>query len=764
MPLLAGARLGPYEIVTLLGAGGMGEVYRAHDPRLARDVAIKILPAGFDADPERLRRFEQEARTVAALSHANIVTIHSVEEANGVRFITMELVEGQPLSSLIPPGGLSLDRLVDVAIPLADALAAAHAKGITHRDLKPANIMVGADRRVTVLDFGLAKLHESSPAAAGATSLPTADNMTHDGRIVGTVAYMSPEQAEGKPVDHRSDLFSLGVILYEMATGGRPFTGDTSVSITSSILRDTPPSITDLKAALPRELGRIIRRALTKDAERRYQTAKDLRNELEDLKREHEARPSAPDVAPRPVERVASIAVLPFTDMSAAKDQDWFCDGIAEEILNALTPLKGLRVAARTSAFSFKGKGEDLRTIGEKLNVTTVLEGGVRRAGDHVRITVQLSDVQNGFQLWSERFDRELKDIFDLQDEIAKAIAERLRVTFAGGKDNRLVERATTNVEAYQLYLKGRQLALRRGTSLPPALELFRKAVELDPGSALAWAGIADAFTGMAIAGSIRGSESKPNALAAATQSIELDPASAGGHAALACATLMHENNRTMAKQEFERALELNPNDVVGRCWYALLYLQWACGKLEQGISEARRALDSDPLSAYASFTLGACLCTAGRLDEAIETLCRAVQHDPESFVARWMLGVSLGTAGRFEEAVNALETAGGLSRRASSALASQATVFGYWGKPSEAIALHRELLDRASRSFVPLTYLVLTAEASGLHEEAMAFARRAWDEREPTFLLHARHFPEYRSLHSDPRFAAIMREMNEPV
>jgi len=762
MALSAGTRLGAYEIVALLGAGGMGEVYRAHDPRLDRDVAIKVLPAAFGADPERLRRFEQEARAVAALSHANIVTIHSVEEADGIRFITMELVEGQPLSNLIQPDGLPPNRLVALAIPLADALAAAHAKGITHRDLKPANIMVGPDCRVTVLDFGLAKLQVSAPSAGAATAMPTAD-MTREGRIVGTVAYMSPEQAEGKPIDHRSDLFSLGVILYEMATGRRPFTGETSLSIMSSILKDTPPSITDLKGTLPRELGRIIRRALTKDAERRYQTAKDLRNELEDLKREIESRPVEPVIATRPSERGASIAVMPFTDMSAAKDQDWFCDGIAEEILNALTPLKGLRVAARTSAFSFRGKGDDLRTIGEKLSVTTVLEGSVRRAGDRVRITVQLSDVQNGFQVWSERFDRELKDIFDLQDEIAKAIAERLRVTFAGEKD-RLVERATANVEAYQLYLKGRQLALRRGTSLPPALELFRRAVELDPDYALAWAGIADAFTGMAIAGSVRGSESKANAIAAATRSIGLDPTSAAGHAALACATLMHENDRATAKQEFERGLELNPDDVVGRCWYALLYLQWACGKLEQGISEARVALDKDPLSAYVAFTLGACLCTAGRTDDAIETLRRGVQLDPESFVARWMLGVSLGTAGRFEEAVSTLETALGLSRRASSALASLATVFGHWGKPSEASALHSELLDRASRSFVPLTYLVLSAEASGQRKEAVAFARRAWDEHEPTFLLHARHFPEYRSLRSDPRFAAIVREMNEPV
>jgi serine/threonine protein kinase/tetratricopeptide (TPR) repeat protein len=762
MRLSAGEHLGPYEIVAPLGAGGMGEVYRAHDPRLGREVAIKVLPAVFAADRERLRRFEQEARAAAALNHTSIVTIHSVEETNGIRFITMELVEGQPLSDLIPPGGLPLDRLLEVAIPLADALAAAHAKGITHRDLKPANIMVGADRRVTVLDFGLAKLREASPAAGGATALPTAD-MTGEGRIVGTVAYMSPEQAEGKPIDHRSDLFSLGVILYEMATGRRPFTGETSVSIISSILKDTPPSITDLKATLPRELGRIIRRALAKDTERRYQTPKDMRNELEDLKREIESAPVAPGIAPQPAERVASIAVLPFTDMSAAKDQDWFCDGIAEEILNALTPLEGLRVAARTSAFSFKGKGTDLRAIGEKLNVTTVLEGSVRRAGDRVRITVQLSDVHNGFQLWSERFDRELKDIFDVQDEIARAIAERLRVTLAGGKDDRLVERATTNVEAYQLYLKGRQLALRRGTSLPPALDLFRKAVELDSGYALAWAGIADAFTGMAIAGSVPGSESKPHAIAAATRSIALDPTSAAGHAALACATLLHENNRAVAKQEFERALELSPSDVVSRCWYALLYLEWARGEYEQGIAEARRALDIDPLSAYASFSLGGCLYTAGRLDEAIDTLRRGVQLDPESFVVRWLLGVALGTAERFEEAVSTLEAALGRSRRASSALASLATVFAHWGKPSEAIALHRELMDRAPRAFVPLTYLVLSAEAAGQHEEAMAFARRAWDDREPTFLLHARHFPEYRTLRADPRFAAILREMNEP-
>jgi TolB-like protein len=291
--------------------------------------------------------------------------------------------------------------------------------------------------------------------------------------------------------------------------------------------------------------------------------------------------------------------VLAFADMSPAKDQDWFCDGIAEEILNALAPLEGLRVAARTSAFSFKGKGDDLRTIGEKLSVTTVLEGSVRRAGDRVRITVQLSDAASGFQLWSERYDRELKDIFDVQDEIAKAIAERLRVTLAGGKDDRLVERATTNLEAYQLYLKGRALVDRRGATVPPGLALLRTAVELDPGYSLAWAGVADALTVLAYSGAARGAESKSQTIAAARRSIELNPRSAVGHTALACATLMYENNRALAKQAFERALALNPGYGMGRCWYANFFLNWACGDFEHGIAEARRALESDPLSAY---------------------------------------------------------------------------------------------------------------------------------------------------------------------
>jgi len=760
-----GTQLGTYAVLSKLGEGGMGEVFRARDTKLNRDVALKILPAAFARDTDRLARFRREARAVAALNHPNIVTIFSIEEHDGVPFMTMELIEGCTLDQAIPQDGLALARFFDIAIALADALSAAHRKQIIHRDLKPANVMVTEDGHVKVLDFGLARAVDADGSRAKDDVTDLA--ITKAGVIVGTMPYMSPEQIAAQPVDHRTDLFSLGIILYELATGERPFRGNSAASLMACILRDRPAPVRDRRSDVPADVCQLIDTCLEKEPRDRIQTAPEILDELKACRRaweskaERSSRPAARESITGPAERGTSIAVLAFSDMSAAKDQDWFCDGVAEEILNALTPLKGLRVAARTSAFSFKGKGEDLRTIGEKLNVTTVLEGSVRRAGDRVRITVQLSDVADGFQRWSERYDREVKDIFDMQDEIARAVAERLRVTLAAG--DRLVEQATSNIEAYELYLKGRALVDRRGASVPAGLDLLEKAVRLDAGYSLAWAAIADALTVLAYSGAARGSEAKPRAMAAARRSIELDPASAAGHTALACATLLFENDRAAAKQEFERALELSPNYGMGRCWYALFYCQWARGDFEQGIAEARRALDSDPLSSYVTMNLANCLLTAGRLDEAIETGRRAIQLDHESFVARWALGIALGMSGRFEDAVATLEAAARMSGRHGLALVALASVFGQWGKRSEAVALHRELMDRASREYVSASHLALTAEAAGDHEEAMAFVRRAWDEREPAFILWGRHFPPYRALHSDPRFAAILREMDSP-
>jgi serine/threonine-protein kinase len=743
----------------------MGTVYRARDDKLTRDIAIKVLGDAMTDDPKALTRFAREARAVAALNHPHVVTIFSTEEADGMPFITMELIEGRTLDQLIHPGGLDLTQFFDIAIALADALASAHAKHITHRDLKGTNVMVSDDGRVKVLDFGLAR--HAEPERVSADDLETRSAVTRQGTIVGTLPYMSPEQIEGRPLDPRTDIFSFGILLYEMAAGQRPFRGDSSPALLSSILKDHPTPVVQLRDDIPFGVSRLIARCLEKSPRDRIQSATEILAELRGYRAAWESGAMSEARAhPHSTEpgRVASIAVLAFKDMSALKDQDWFCDGIAEEILNALTPLDGLRVAARTSAFSFKGRNDDLQTIGRQLNVATVLEGSVRRAGDRVRITVQLSDVRDGYQLWSERYDRELKDIFDVQDEIAKSIVDRLRVTFTGDRNARLLAKPTPNVEAYQLYLRGRALLDRRGANVPAGLELLKQAVELDPGYSLAWAGIADGFTVLSYAGAAAASETKAPAMTAALRSIELDPTSAQGHTALACATLVFENNRARAAEEFERAITLNPQYSLGRVWYALFDCVWARGDFERGIAEARRALNSDPLSAYVMTNLGICLLTAGRLEEAVDVCHRAVQQDSGSFVAQWAFGISLGQAGRFDEAISLLESAAVMSNRHTLALTALAGVFGPAGRPMDARKLHRELLDRAPRQYASPSHLTLTAEAAGDRSAALAFARRAWDDRDPNFILWARHFPQYRALRSDPVFAAILREMDQPV
>ncbi len=406
MALAAGAHLGSYEIVAPLGDGGMGEVYEAIDPTLDRHIAVKVLAERLAHDADALRRFQREVRAVAALNHPNIVTIHTVEEADGVHFLTMELVDGKSLDQLVVDEPMPLGRFFDVAIALADALAAAHARGITHRDLKPANVMVTADGRVKVLDFGLAKVGGTATDLV-ATVTQGAVLLTADGVVVGTFPYMSPEQVETKPVDHRSDTFSLGIIMFELLTGRRPFGGDSAPALMSAILRDVPPSVSSVRAEPPDSVATPIRRCVEKAPASRYQTAAQLQRDLRSVQVRHIS-----DASPGPVaaETEKSIAVLPFTNMSAAPENEFSSDGIAEEIINALSQIDDLHVAARTSAFSFKGKNVDLSEVGEKLNVATVLEGSVRKAGNRLQITTQLVNVADGYQFWSERYDRELDD------------------------------------------------------------------------------------------------------------------------------------------------------------------------------------------------------------------------------------------------------------------------------------------------------------------------------------------------------------------
>jgi len=480
---MIGKSLGHYDILEKIGAGGMGAVYRAHDRKLNRDVALKVLPAELAEDPDRRKRFQREAQTVASLKHPNIVTIFSVEEIDDVAFITMELVEGSPLSSIIPAEGLPLDRFFDLASPLADAVAGAQAKGITHRDLKPTNIMVDQAGRVEVLDFGLAKLVKPEPTLNGTVLLPQ-DTETQEGHILGTAAYMSPEQAEGKPIDHRSDIFSLGIIFYEMATGRRPFQGDTNMSTLSSILRDSPPSITELKHALPRHLGRIIKRCLAKDRERRYQTASDVCHELEALKEEldsGEMEAVSPPVAPATSSQ-KSLVVTYFENLGGSEEDEYFRDGITEDIIVELSKIKGLHVFPRSAVLAYRDKPATVPQVSKDLGATHVLGGTFRRAGNRLRITAQLVEASTGHSTWAERFDRQMEDVFAIQDEIAKSIAHTMEVVLTE-KELEAIEKApTANVQAYDYYLRARQFFYQfRRKGVDAARKLFARAYELDP-------------------------------------------------------------------------------------------------------------------------------------------------------------------------------------------------------------------------------------------------------------------------------------------
>jgi len=651
---MIGQTLSKYTITGMLGEGGMGVVYRAEDSELGREVALKLLPAEMADNPKRLERFRREAKAVAAINHPNIVTIHSIESTETTHFLTMELVEGESLDHIIPPGGMPLAKVFDIAIPLADALSSAHEQGIVHRDLKPANVMVTGENRVKVLDFGLAKLVEDPDAETGdhgMTALPTqATELTAEGMVMGTAPYMSPEQVEGRAMDHRTDIFSLGIVLYEMATGKRPFSGDTSAALVSSILRDSPPTVTEINELLPRHLARIIQHCLEKDPEARYQSAKDVRNELKSLRREvdsgtvttgsgavhiSEPRPAgrrryglwaaagfaaiailaigwwlgrgadrAPasgdgradgfgaDVAAAAWSDLPSVAVLPFSNLSADPDNEYFTDGLTEELISDLAKVEGLRIPARTSVYALKGTNLDIQEIGRRLGVDNILEGSVRKAGDQLRISAQLIKVSDGFNLWSETYDRELSDVFLIQDEIAGNIVEALQLTLSPVEQQALRSERTTDFKAYEYYLRGRGHYRRRTRAdFDSAREMFSNAIEIDSGYALAWAGLADTYTEF-----WRNYESTEENLVqaeeASREAVKLDPNLAEAHASRGFA-LGQRQLYDEAAEAFRRAMELNPR--LFEAYYYYGTVAFAAGRLETAAEMFERATEVAP-------------------------------------------------------------------------------------------------------------------------------------------------------------------------
>ena len=609
---MIGRTLSHYRITAAIGVGGMGEVYRATDTRLGREVALKVLPADMAASPERLERFRREAKALAALDHPGMVTVHSVEEADGVHFLTMQLVEGESLDRVIPEGGLPPERIMTMGTALADALAAAHGKGIVHRDLKPANVMLTKDGRVKVLDLGLAKVAGLGSGAQVDSELST-EMRTREGVVMGTVPYMSPEQVSGRPVDHRTDIFSLGVVLYEMASGRRPFAGGSTVELGSAILRDTPPALTTLRSGLPEELTRIVTRCLEKDPVARFQSMRDVHGALLALSAGRSGLQPASGHAPgprshafiaggvaillgvagylvarsgvmRPASRgreatsesrvIRSIAVLPLDNYSGDPSQEYFAEGMTDELTADLASISQLRVISRGSAMQFKGAHRPpTPEIARALDVDAVVEGSVLRAGDKVRITAQLIDARADRHLWAKSFERNSRDVLALQAELASTIAREIHVQLTPAEQSRLASAPSVNPEAYDAYLKGRYFFNRPSDeNLQKAIARFEEAIALNPSFAPALSGLSDAYLWAGYnEGFLTASEARPKARAAAETAIQLDDKSAEAHTSLAVFKLFYEYDWAGCESEFRRAFALNPN-------YAFAHDQFGLG------------------------------------------------------------------------------------------------------------------------------------------------------------------------------------------
>ncbi len=660
---LIGKTLGHYKVLESLGEGGMGEVFRARDQTLGREIAIKLLSGEIASNPALRERFRREARTLAALNHPNIVMVFSVEEVDGLNFMTMELVDGSTISRDLPENGYELERILHVAIPIVDALAEAHQRGVVHRDLKPGNIVVDADGRVKVLDFGLATYREGDDEDPD--SEDTTAGLTSDGLVVGTVPYMSPEQVEGKALDRRSDIFSFGTLLFELATGRRPFSADSKFGTMLAISKDKPPPIATWRPDLPRRLEVIIHRCLQKRPSRRYQHACEVKRDLETLREILDSETTETETATahlpaRPEDAgpvsSTSVAVLPFDSLSAESDDQYFGDGLAEELINVLSRIEGLDVPARTSSFRFRGGDRDIRQIGRQLGVSTVLEGSVRRSGDRVRISAQLISVADGYHLWSSTYDRDLDDIFAIQDEVARAIAEELKVEIHRDMDAGPIRRYTDNRLAYETYLKGRYFWLRRDQhGMQKAHELFEQALTIDPDYALARVGLADVYWTLAVYVLAPPRTLHARARDEATRALELDESLAEAHVSLAALDMIQANWES-AERGYRHAIELRPNYAYAHAYYAvLLSMQLRVAEMEEQLRIATRA---EPLSQYIFGLAASAHYMAQRYEEAAAYATTALELDPGSTIGLWCLGLSRSALGQHAEAIEVLQLA----------------------------------------------------------------------------------------------------------
>jgi len=776
---MIGRQLGRYQIISLLGAGGMGEVYRARDTQLNREVAIKVLPAHLTQDAAALARFKREAQAVAALSHPNILAIHDFGTEQEIHYAVTELLDGETLRCRLAQGALLWREAIEIGAAVADGLAATHAKGIIHRDLKPENIFLTSDGRVKILDFGLAR---KKPLATptNVSSALTASNVTEPGMVLGTVGYMSPEQVRGEEVDERSDIFSFGCVLYEMVSGRRAFARQTAAETMAAILRDEPPKLIKASQGVPSELERIINRCLKKKAEERYRSPRDLAIDLQALlsgaaiiasttaRSSERMRPvvwlaaalvlllaglllyqtmQRGQPANQPID---SIAVLPLVNASGDANTEYLSDGLTEDLINSLSHVTQLRVIARTTVFSYKNSKVDPLKIGRDLKVRAVLTGQVILRGETLSIQADLLDVGSGAQLWGKKFNKQLTDIFAVQEEIAQRITDGLRLKLPGAEEQQLTKRYTENVEAYQLYLKGRRETFKfNPEGMEKGLKYYQQAIQLDPDYALAHAGLAEYHMIYYYPAQGSGARAKE----AARKALALDESLALAHSALGLVHEVYDWEWAQAEREYQQAIALSPGSASVHDWYGWYLAK--IGRLEEAMAELKQAERLDPLSAHIYTNLGRTFYFGQRYDQAIEQFLKALDLDPNFWLARLHLGLSYELQARYDKSLAELQKTIGQAAFGPGSRAWFAHGLAVAGRESEA----RKLLAQLQPS--EQTTWPMAAIYTGLGEKDQAFAwlDKAAGERFAV-LCSVKVDPVFDSLHSDPRFAALLRRM----
>jgi len=760
--LAPGNRLGPYEILAPLGAGGMGEVFKARDTRLGRDVAVKVLPQAFASDPERLRRFELEARSTAALNHPNILAIFDIGTHEGQAYIVEELLEGESLRERLRGEALPAGKAVEYGLQIASGLAAAHGRGIVHRDLKPENLFITKDGHVKILDFGLAKLlpEPSKPELAAAS---TVTHTTEPGMLMGTVAYMSPEQVRGQAVDHRSDIFSFGCVLYEMLIGRSAFSRDTAVETMTAILKEDPPEPTSIKASVPAPLSRTVMHCLEKRPEERFQSARDLgfalhaeAKELQALRgRSGDAIISGP---------IRSIAVLPLVIFSAEPEQEFFADSMTDALITDLAKIGTLRVVSRTSVMRYKRTQKSIREIAGELNVDAAVEGSVERAGNRVRIRAHLIRAATDEHMWADAYERDLEDVLVLQNEVARSIAREIQVKLTPEEHAVLSSARRVDPEAYQLYLKGRYFWVKRTPeSVKKAIGLFEQAINADPTYAQAYGGLADCYMSLGFSfdvGSLPPTEAIPKAKAAVAKALEVTESLAEVHNPLAFMKLNYDWDFPGAEIEFKRALELNPGNANVHHWYAHYLI--VAGRPKDSLVESNRAFDLDPLSLIMSVHLGWLYYYLHDYERALNQLNKTLELDPNYGLAYWYIGLVKEQQGAFKEALAALKRGDELLKDNLVVKADLAHALAVSGRRGDADEALQSLLAMSRTRYVNPFEIGLIYIALGHSDEAFQWLNRAYKERSD-LIVYLRVDPRLDPVRSDPRFQEMVRRMNFP-